>query len=236
MPEIEILHDQGVAGWVNGFSPFGLFTTDTRLIVTRWNLWLEDHSGRAHQEVIGAYLLDLYPDLITRKLDLYFTEALEGRNVILAQTIHHYLLPIKSVAGGDLPENMPQSAVISPLISNGEICGTIGYIEDVSERRVRENELMERVRAGERLIEELRAAMAQIKTLSGMLPICANCKKIRDDQGYWSQVESYISKHSDLSFSHGICPECAKKLYPEFYKVDGDLKPPVTSEDRKRGK
>jgi hypothetical protein len=66
-------------------------------------------------------------------------------------------------------------------------------------------------------IDELQQALKQVKTLSGMLPICANCKKIRDDQGYWTQIESYISSHSDVDFSHSICPECAKKLYPEYY-------------------
>ena len=63
---------------------------------------------------------------------------------------------------------------------------------------------------------KLEAALAQIKTLSGLIPICANCKNIRDDQGYWNQLESYIQKHSDATFSHGICPECVAKLYPEF--------------------
>ncbi|HOJ32589.1 MAG TPA: hypothetical protein PKY35_09820 [Candidatus Hydrogenedentes bacterium] len=67
----------------------------------------------------------------------------------------------------------------------------------------------------ERLITELQAALAQIKTLSGLIPICASCKKIRDDKGYWSQVEEYIRAHSDVEFTHSICPECMKKLYPE---------------------
>jgi outer membrane protein assembly factor BamB len=59
-------------------------------------------------------------------------------------------------------------------------------------------------------------ALANVKRLTGMLPICASCKKIRDDKGYWSQVESYVSEHTEAVFSHSICPECAKKLYPEF--------------------
>ena len=54
------------------------------------------------------------------------------------------------------------------------------------------------------------------KTLKGFLPICATCKKIRDDQGYWNQIESYIKDHSEAEFSHGICPDCAKKLYPDM--------------------
>ena len=63
----------------------------------------------------------------------------------------------------------------------------------------------------------LETALSQIKTLSGLLPICANCKKIRDDKGYWNQIETYIHDHSDAKFSHGICPECFKKLYPDLW-------------------
>ena len=62
---------------------------------------------------------------------------------------------------------------------------------------------------------QLQEALANIKTLKGLLPICANCKKIRDDQGYWNQIEEYIECHSDALFSHGICPECADKLYAD---------------------
>ncbi|MBF0558207.1 MAG: GAF domain-containing protein [Nitrospirae bacterium] len=71
----------------------------------------------------------------------------------------------------------------------------------------------------EQLIFELTGALEQVKTLSGLLPICASCKKIRDDKGYWNQIEYYISEHSEAEFTHGICPECVKKLYPEQYKV-----------------
>ncbi len=69
-------------------------------------------------------------------------------------------------------------------------------------------------RAHRQRIEE---ALERIKRLSGMLPICASCKNIRDDKGYWSGIETYISEHSDALFSHGICPECAQKLYPEQF-------------------
>ncbi len=68
--------------------------------------------------------------------------------------------------------------------------------------------------------KDLEAALAKVKLLSGLLPICASCKKIRDDAGYWQQVEVYIKEHSEAEFSHGICPDCLKKLYPEF--VDDD--------------
>lgn len=64
--------------------------------------------------------------------------------------------------------------------------------------------------------QELEAALNEVKTLQGLLPICASCKKIRDDKGYWVQIEKYISDRSDARFSHGICLECAKKLYPDL--------------------
>jgi len=66
------------------------------------------------------------------------------------------------------------------------------------------------------LILKLQEALKEVKQLSGFLPICSHCKQIRDDKGYWNQIESYISAHSEALFSHGICPDCAKKLYPEF--------------------
>jgi len=70
----------------------------------------------------------------------------------------------------------------------------------------------------ENLIRELEDALDKIKTLKGLLPICAHCKRIRDDRGYWAQVETYIEAHSLAEFSHGICPECVRKYYPEVFK------------------
>lgn len=69
----------------------------------------------------------------------------------------------------------------------------------------------------EKLIVELKQALDEIKTLKGFLPICAACKKIRDDKGYWQQIEVYISDHSEAEFSHGMCPDCAREYYPEFF-------------------
>lgn len=70
----------------------------------------------------------------------------------------------------------------------------------------------------EKLIRELQEALVKIKTLKGLIPICASCKKIRDDKGFWNQIEVYIKEHSDAEFSHGICPECVERLYPELGK------------------
>ncbi|MEN6319321.1 MAG: PAS domain S-box protein [Syntrophaceae bacterium] len=88
---------------------------------------------------------------------------------------------------------------------------TINFLIDITIRKKAEEDR-------EKLILELREALSKIKTLSGLLPICSSCKKIRDDKGYWNQIESYISQHSEAEFSHSICPECAKNLYPDLYK------------------
>jgi PAS domain S-box-containing protein len=82
-------------------------------------------------------------------------------------------------------------------------------VRDITDRKLAEQER-------EKLIAELQNALAEIKTLHGILPICASCKKIRDDQGAWHQVEAYIRDHTDAEFSHGLCADCAKKLYPGF--------------------
>jgi len=81
----------------------------------------------------------------------------------------------------------------------------------------------------EKTVRELRNANETIKTLKGLLPICAMCKKIRDDEGYWHQIEIYIRDHSDADFTHGFCPDCLKKFYPEYAKKKGIIK----EEDKK---
>ncbi len=87
-------------------------------------------------------------------------------------------------------------------------------------------ELLARVRAGERIIQlekslrqknkELSEALAQVKQLKGIVPICMHCKKIRNDENYWQQVEEYVAEHTEADFSHSICPECLEKIYPEY--------------------
>jgi len=89
-----------------------------------------------------------------------------------------------------------------------------GMIIDIGERK--EAEIQQ-----ERLILELQKALGEVKLLSGMLPICSHCKKIRDDHGYWEQIETYIASRSEANFTHGICPDCAKLLYAEFFEKHG---------------
>lgn len=92
---------------------------------------------------------------------------------------------------------------------DGGVDQVIEYAFDISERKRHEKER-------ETLIGELRQAIGDVKALTGLLPICASCKRIRDDQGYWSQVEAYITSRTEATFSHGICPDCVERLYPKY--------------------
>jgi PAS domain S-box-containing protein len=97
----------------------------------------------------------------------------------------------------------------SPIFHKNGSISKMTIFRDITQRKLIEEEQ-------EKLIKELKNALDQVKQLSGMLPICSSCKKIRDDKGYWSQIESYIRDHSEAEFSHSICPECAKSLYPDI--------------------
>lgn len=99
------------------------------------------------------------------------------------------------------------------LSQEGVLLGGFGTVQDITDRKRAEEER-------ERLINELQKALARVKTLSGMLPICAGCKKIRDDNGYWNQLEYYISEHSEALFSHGLCPDCLEKAYEEVAEIN----------------
>lgn len=92
----------------------------------------------------------------------------------------------------------------------GNLVQMIEYCIDISDRKRATEER-------ETLIADLQRALGEVKALSGLLPICSSCKKIRDDAGSWNNLEQYISKHSEAEFSHGLCPECAHKLYPSIF-------------------
>jgi hypothetical protein len=100
----------------------------------------------------------------------------------------------------------------------GHVCQAVYNADGVPlGRRATNSDITERKRAQnerERLLRELQEALAEVNRLSGLLPICASCKKIRDDKGYWRQIEAYIRDHSEAEFSHSICPACAEKMYP----------------------
>jgi len=94
------------------------------------------------------------------------------------------------------------------LIRGEKVVGLEVISRDVTERRTVEEEL-------KKSVDQLQKALSEVRTLSGMLPICASCKKVRDDEGYWSQIEAYVETHTHAQFSHGMCPDCLKVFFPD---------------------
>jgi len=101
-----------------------------------------------------------------------------------------------------------RAAVTDALIELGGGPAIVGFVQDVTERTRHAEER-------ERLIGELKAALADVKTLRGLLPICAHCKKVRDDGGYWNRIETFIRERSEAEFTHSICPDCAERYFPD---------------------
>lgn len=124
-----------------------------------------------------------------------------------AEERHHFLFTHR-LADGTL---RPVEVYSGPVTLAGR-AALYSIVHDIGERRKAEEDR-------ERLIRELQEALSQVRTLSGLLPICAMCKKIRDDQGYWQQIESFIHAHSQAEFTHGLCPDCARNLRAEAQQL-----------------
>lgn len=103
-----------------------------------------------------------------------------------------------------------ETRAVPLLDGKGAIHASLGITRNITDMKIKEQE-----RAA--LVEELQNALKNVKKLNGLLPICAACKKIRDDRGYWNQIEAYISSHSHAVFTHSICPDCSKELYPDIF-------------------
>ena len=157
--------------------------------------------GRTRDEIIGRKIWDLFDKeeadkrfaIVKKVFATGKTEEIEVR-VPLPSGDTFYLTTAKPV-----------------LRDDGTVETVICSSKNITKRKLAEDALKEKH-------EKLLSAMNDIKTLSGLLPICASCKKIRDDKGYWNQLERYIQKHSDATFSHGLCPDCVSNLYPELKK------------------
>ena len=162
-------------------------------------------------------------DLLSRKmLDLVHPDDRErtARRITERRMVKRESddLEIRFIVGGNDPivfESEPIFLISAQGLYSTErpnartFIGTQGIARDITERKRAEKER-------EKLVNELQNALAQVKTLSGLIPICASCKNIRDDKGYWNQIENYLRDHSEAQFSHSICPECARKLYGDF--------------------
>jgi CheY-like chemotaxis protein len=146
------------------------------------------------QRDFDVVLMDLMlPDSMGLETFQQFNERAPNIPVILLSSLDDSQLATKAVSEG-AQDYLPKRGLSSRLL--------LRSIRYAIERQ--------------KLVLNLQQALNEVRRLRGFLPICSNCKKIRNDKGYWQAVEVYVQEHSDAQFSHGICPECLKKLYPEF--------------------
>ena len=148
----------------------------------------------------GRSMLDYIQNPDDRlKAKINFDRALSGESFMIEEEY-----------GDTALERRYYEDIYNPISDENEnILGLTLFLMDVTERKIAQDALVQEK-------EKLQDALTRIKQLSGLLPICASCKKIRDDKGDWSQIETYIHTHSEAKFSHSICPECAKLLYPDM--------------------
>lgn len=160
--------------------------------------------GRTPEEMVGMSMRELLGPLYEKNLS-YILGALKGEKQVFERRIQ---LP-----GGEVRDSI---ATYTPDIVDGDVRGFWAHVTDVTSIRERETAL-------QRAIQERDAALAEVRTLRGLLPICTACKSIRDENGAWQTIEQYVADRSEASFTHGICPSCIAKLYPD---VDiKDIKP-----------
>ena len=156
--------------------------------------------GYSKEKLIGMKLSDINMLSQTDMRNEMKQAKLERQN---------YFISRHRLANGDIRD---VEVFCGPIFVSGKnlFCS---IVHDITSRKIHEQER-------EQLIRQLQKAMSEVKTLRGFIPICSACKNIRDDKGYWNQIEEYIRAHSDAQFSHGICPTCAKKLYPDLVLGD----------------
>jgi PAS domain S-box-containing protein len=171
--------------------------------IVSWNSGAEHMYGYTSREAVGRPVFMLAPGgLEQAEIAAWLERLRSGEKIENFETV-------RKRKDGSLVQ---VALTISPVRNElGRIEGSSTIARDITRRKQAEQER-------EELLASLQDALAKVKTLSGMLPICASCKKIRNDEGYWERIETYIREHSDATFSHGLCPDCAKKLYPQFYK------------------
>lgn len=175
---------------------------DDKYDIVAWNRAAEKMYGIKEKEAMGKNVMQVTKSSISdAQLKELLRSLAESGNGYL-QTVHHR------------QDGSPLNVEIRFRRLTGESARYVSVIRDITERVRVEQEK-------ELLIGKLQQALGEVKTLSGLLPICAACKKIRDDQGYWHQVEIFVKKHTEADFTHGLCPECAEKTRDEYLKSKG---------------
>jgi PAS domain S-box-containing protein len=169
-------------------------------VIVSWNPAAERLFGYSAEEIIGRSTGLLFPQHRREEMLEILAGVRRGDIVGVQETERLH-------KSGRI---IPVSVTVSPIKNGaGEIIGASSIARDISRQKQAEFERQQ-------LIQSLMNASKQVRTLTGLLPICATCKRIRDDKGYWQQVETYLAKHSEITFSHSICPACAEDYERQF--------------------
>lgn len=178
-----------------------IFSRDITGTILSWNGAAERMYGYSAPEAIGKPVSFLVPPE-------RMGEVLDVRNKLQKGERIERMETVRVRKDGT---SLDVSITVSPIKdANGRTIGASVIARDITERVKMERERL-------KLIAELRDALSKVKQLSGLLPICSGCKRIRDEDGRWQQVEVYVQQHSQADFTHGICPECTKHLYPDLF-------------------
>lgn len=181
-----------------------IITTNISGLILHWNSGAERIFGYAESEILGKRLTSIIPeDKIQQHQEGLDRVAHGGDRHVIGKTVE---LTGRHKSGRIFPLEL---SLAEWETSSGKYF--TGILRDVTARKQIEADR-------EQLITDLQSALEEVKTLSGIVPICANCKKIRDDKGFWEQVDQYVTRHTDAKFSHSICPDCTQTLYPEQYQ------------------
>lgn len=192
-----------------------IFAIDTRHRIIFWNRACEALTGMPAHLMLGTtdHWKPFYESARPTLSDLIVDGRLDNLETLYSSHGTSLLIPDGLHAEGWYPSVGTRRRYLifdaAPIYHvTGELMGAVETLQDITALKEAEEEK-------ERLNEELKKAIQQIKTLGGLIPICASCKKIRDDKGYWNQLEQYLEEHSDAVFSHGLCPECFKEYFGE---------------------
>jgi PAS domain S-box-containing protein len=188
-------------------APNAYFSVGTDSIIRNCNRRAEELVGYTNKELIGRSIFELYADTPEGKAKAEET----FKKFIAGESVNDVEVQMRKSDNSDVWVSLSVNIIFD---RNGEIVESRSMIMDITDRKRVEEER-------DRLIRELTGALSEVKKLSGLLPICSSCKKIRDDEGYWKQIEQFIGERSEAEFTHGICPDCAEKLYSKLPKDGG---------------
>ncbi len=168
----------------------------------------------------GQEGLDLYkqykPDIVISDIRMPVLDGMEMSKEIKALDKNSKIILTTAHSDASILINSIEVGIDKYIMKPLDIASLFSSVEKCAENIMLEKKIQQQNKEKDELISKLQDALNNVKKLSGLLPICSSCKKIRNDNGYWKQIEGYIAEHSEAVFTHGICPDCMKRLYPNL--------------------